>query len=107
MDVLKQLYNLIEQRKKCGEEGSYTCYLFDKGIDKILKKCGEETAEMIIAVKNNDKKEIIAETCDLIYHIMVMLSSCGISLEQIEAELDKRSQKTGNLKNSRIVDKNS
>ena len=106
-DVLKDLYKIIEHRKANLEKGSYTCYLFNEGIDKILKKCGEETAEVIIAAKNNNKKDIIAETCDLFYHIIVLLNTCGITMEDIEQELSMRSNKTGNLKEQKQVNKNS
>ena len=71
-------------------EGSYTTYLFTKGIDKILKKVGEETAEVIIASKNNNPTELTMELSDLIYHSLVLMVNQGISLEMIEAELRKR-----------------
>lgn len=107
MDELKLLSEVIKQRKEKREEGSYTCYLFDKGIDKILKKCGEECSEMIIAAKNNNKEEIKAEVCDLLYHILVMLAERGVTIEEIAAELNIRSRKTGNLKQFKTTDKNS
>lgn len=106
-DILKDLYKIVEYRKTNPEKGSYTCYLFNEGIDKILKKCGEETAEVIIAAKNNNKKDIIFETCDLFYHITVLLNTCGITMEEIERELSIRSNKTGNLKQQKQVNKNS
>lgn len=106
-DVFKDLYELIKSRKQNREEGSYTGYLFEKGIDKILKKCGEECTEMIIAVKNGVKEDITAETCDLFYHIMVMLNACDVNLSDIEAELLNRSLKSNNLKQIKTVDKNS
>ena len=71
-NVLKDLYEIVLNRKANFEEGSYTCYLFSKGEDKILKKCGEECSEMIIAAKNNDKIELSNEIADLFYHIMVL-----------------------------------
>jgi len=84
------LYKLIEGRKKDKVEGSYTTYLFEKGLDKILKKVGEESTEVIIAAKDNDKKETIYEVADLAYHVMVMMIEMGISLEDIHKELASR-----------------
>lgn len=106
-EVLKALYATIVNRKENPKEGSYTCYLFDKGLDKILKKVGEECSETIIAAKNNDNSETVYEIADLIYHLTVMMVNQGISLDEVLAELDKRSEKTGNLKNFHVVDKNS
>lgn len=103
----ENLYEVIKSRKGNKEEGSYTCYLFEKGIDKILKKIGEESAELIIATKNCEKVQITEETCDLLYHIMVLLIESGVELQDIKDELQKRSQKTGNLKQLKTVDKNS
>ena len=88
--ILKQLYKTIEDRRSNPVEGSYTNYLFDKGIDKILKKVGEENAETIIAAKNNSKEELIYESSDLIYHLLVLLVNQGVSLEDIFGELEKR-----------------
>ena len=84
------LYELISGRKTDKKEGSYTTYLFEKGIDKILKKVGEESTEVIIAAKANDKKETIYEVADLAYHVMVMMVEMGISLDDIKAELASR-----------------
>ena len=84
------LMKLIEGRKIDKKEGSYTTYLFEKGMDKILKKVGEETTEVIIAAKDNDKKETIYEVADLAYHVMVMMIEMGISLEDIHKELASR-----------------
>ena len=106
-DVLEALYQTIVSRKETKPEGSYTSYLFEKGIDKILKKCGEECSEVIIAAKNNDNGETVLEISDLLYHIMVMMVNPGIPLEDFLAELDKRSEKSGNLKTFHVVDKNS
>ena len=106
-DVLEALYQTIVSRKETKPEGSYTSYLFEKGIDKILKKCGEECSEVIIAAKNNDNAETVQEISDLLYHIMVMMVNQGIPLEDVLAELDKRSEKSGNLKTFHVVDKNS
>ena len=89
-EVLEQLYKIIDDRKVNPVEGSYTKYLFDKGIDKILKKIGEESAEVIIAAKNPDKEAIVYETSDLIYHLFVLLREKGIPLEDIYKELRSR-----------------
>ena len=84
------LYELLEGRKKDMPEGSYTTYLFQKGIDKILKKVGEESTEVIIAGKADDKKETIYEIADLAYHIMVMMVEMGISVDDVRKELASR-----------------
>lgn len=86
----KKLYNLILDRKTTPKEGSYTNYLFEKGIDKILKKVGEEASEVIIASKNSDNGELIYEASDLAYHMLVLLVERGITLEEISEELAKR-----------------
>ncbi len=88
--ILFKLYNLIEDRKENPIEGSYTNYLLEKGIDKILKKVGEEAAETIIACKNEDREEIVYETSDLLYHLIVMLSERGVLLEEIFIKLNER-----------------
>ena len=87
---LDGLYELLVGRKEEKKEGSYTTYLFEKGIDKILKKVGEECTEVIIASKADDKKETIYEVADLAYHVMVMMVEMGISLDDIRAELASR-----------------
>lgn len=104
--ALTNLYQTIQNRKANPKEGSYTCYLFEKGLDKILKKCGEECSETIIAAKNGDNSETVLEVCDLIYHLFVMMVNQGIPVEDVLNELDKRSEKTGNLKTFHEVDKN-
>ena len=81
---------LLKGRKEEMPEGSYTSYLFEKGIDKILKKVGEESTEVIIAAKDRDKKETIYEIADLTYHVMVLMIEAGISLEDIHRELASR-----------------
>lgn len=86
----KGLYEMIEGRKTDPKEGSYTTYLFDKGMDKILKKVGEESTEVIIAGAKNDKEETIYEIADLAYHVMVMMVEQGIALEDVTSELAKR-----------------
>ena len=84
------LYELLQGRKATLPEGSYTTYLFQKGIDKILKKVGEECTEVIIASKANDKKETIYEIADLCYHAMVLMVEMGISVEDVKKELASR-----------------
>ena len=87
---MEGLYKLLEGRKNDLPEGSYTTYLFQKGIDKILKKIGEECTEVIIAAKADDKKETVYEVADLAYHIMVMMVEMGISVDDIRKELASR-----------------
>ncbi len=87
---LESLYKLITGRKTEKKEGSYTTYLFEKGLDKILKKIGEESTEVIIAAKAEDKKETIYEIADLTYHVMVLMIEAGISLDDIHRELASR-----------------
>ena len=87
---LNELYTLLEGRKKELPEGSYTTYLFQKGLDKILKKVGEECTEVIIAAKDHDKKETIYEIADLAYHVLVLMVEAGISVEDIRTELAGR-----------------
>ena len=94
-DELKQfsyegLYDLIAGRKTSPKEGSYTTYLFEKGLDKILKKVGEECTEVIIGGCKNDKEETIYEIADLTYHVMVLMVQMGITVEDITRELEKR-----------------
>ena len=103
-NVLQQLYQVVLSRKAEPQEGSYTCYLFDKGLDKILKKVGEECAETIIAAKNGVQEDTVGEISDLIYHLMVMMAQQDIPLDAVLAELDRRSQKIGNLKQLKTVD---
>ena len=87
---LEGLYSLLEGRKKDKPEGSYTTYLFEKGIDKILKKVGEESTEVIIAGKAGDKRETVYELADLAYHAMVLMVEMGISVEDVHRELASR-----------------
>ena len=87
---LDGLYSLLVGRKKLRPEGSYTTYLFEKGIDKILKKVGEECTEVIIAGKADDKAETVYEIADLVYHLMVLMVEMGISVEDIHRELASR-----------------
>lgn len=88
--VMQELYNVVVDRKNNPKEGSYTNYLFDKGLDKILKKVGEETAEVIIAAKNRSKDEIRYETADLLYHLVVLMVESGMNFEGIFDELKDR-----------------
>ena len=87
---LKQLYELIETRKEERPDGSYTTYLFDSGLDKILKKVGEEATETIVAAKNQDSGELVAEASDLLYHLIVLFVERGVSLDELTDELKKR-----------------
>jgi phosphoribosyl-ATP pyrophosphohydrolase/phosphoribosyl-AMP cyclohydrolase len=90
LSEISRLFETVKERKAHPKEGSYTQYLFDKGIDKILKKVGEETSEVIIAAKNNSKEELIYETADLVYHMTVLLVNQGIDVKDITDELKKR-----------------
>lgn len=90
LHILAKLYDVIKDRKNNPKEGSYTTYLFDKGIDKILKKIGEEAAEVIIASKNPDKDELIYEASDLLYHLLVLLCEKGVRPDEIYGELESR-----------------
>ena len=87
---MEGLYELLEERKRDLPEGSYTSYLFEKGLDKILKKIGEESTEVIIAGKAEDKRETIYEIADLAYHVMVLMVEAGISVEDVKKELASR-----------------
>ena len=105
-DTLQNLYKVVEDRKANPQEGSYTCYLFDKGLDKILKKVGEECAETIIAAKNGVQEDTVGEISDLLYHLTVMMVQQNIPLEAVLEELDRRSAKIGNLKQLHVSDHN-
>ncbi len=87
---LRGLYGLLMDRKRTMPEGSYTTYLFEKGLDKILKKVGEECTEVIIGGKAEDKKETIYEIADLTYHVLVLMVQMGITVDEVEAELASR-----------------
>ena len=88
--TLEELYAIIKGRKETPKEGSYTNYLFDKGLDKILKKVGEEATEVVIAAKNEDPRELVYETADILYHLLVLLVEKGVSYEAILEELANR-----------------
>ena len=104
--VLKDMYEVILDRKQNPMEGSYTCYLFEKGLDKILKKVGEESAETIIAAKNDVPEETVGEINDLFYHVLVMMAELNIPLEDVLKEMQQRSLKIGNLKKMHVSDHN-
>lgn len=114
-NVLEELYQVVLDRKAqyaasgdSAEEAkkkSYTCYLFSQGENKILKKCGEECTEMVIAAKNNDNFELKNEISDLLYHIMVLCAEKNLPFSEVEAVLDERSKKIGNLKVMKQVDR--
>lgn len=89
-EIINKLYHQIIDRKNNPKEGSYTNYLFEKGLDKILKKVGEETSEVIIGAKNKNKEELVYELCDLVYHSLVLMVNEDISIEDLKKELNKR-----------------
>ena len=105
MDTINGLAQLVKERKNDPQEGSYTCYLFEQGLDKILKKCGEETAEMIIAAKNHDNDELKNEMCDVIYHMMVLMAQSGVEIDDVISTLEERRRKIGNLKTFHKTDR--
>jgi phosphoribosyl-ATP pyrophosphohydrolase len=105
-NVIELLYDIVKDRKENSADNSYTCYLFEQGINKILKKVGEECAEVIIASKDSNREGVINETSDLIYHLCVLLASLEIEFSDILSELEKRAKKLGNLKVMRVTDKN-
>ena len=107
IDVLQALYETVIERRDNPQEKSYTCYLLDTGLDKILKKVGEECSETLIAAQNDSDSDLVGEISDLLYHLMVLMVKRGIPLEDVYAELAKRSLKSGNLKTFKQVDKNS
>lgn len=107
IDTLSGLYDIILDRKENPQEESYTCYLFSKGEDKILKKVGEESAEVIIAAKNHQNEDTSNEICDLMYHLLVLMAQQNIPLEDVEKILEQRRQKIGNLKVFHAANKDS
>ena len=106
MDTMALLYELISERKKSPVQGSYTSYLFGEGLDKILKKIGEESAEVIIAAKGGESSAVIEELCDLYYHTLVLMCEKGIDISQVISVLEDRRQKQLNLKDMKSVDRN-
>lgn len=105
-DTLERLYEVIRSRKTQADENSYTAYLFKEGLDKILKKLGEECTETVIAAKNGERAELVGEISDLIYHILVMMVNEDVPLDGLLHELEERAGKTGNLKTFHNSDKN-
>ena len=105
MDAMERLYQVVLDRRDNAQEGSYTGYLFQQGLDKILKKCAEQCGEVIIAAKNGKAGETVGEISDLLYHLTVLMVNEGIAWEQVEYELERRAQKQGNLKKFHQVDK--
>lgn len=101
-NILSQLIKVIEDRRDNPINNSYTDYLFEKGLDKILKKVGEESAEVIIAAKNGSKSEMVLEISDLVYHILVLMVQNKVEICDIENELEKRQQKICNKKPERF-----
>ena len=106
MDAFKDMYDVVISRRAEPQEGSYTCYLFEKGLDKILKKCGEECTEMVIAAKNSDNEELVNEINDLLYHMIVLMAERGVTVGDVEAVMVERSKKIGNLKQFHVSDHN-
>ena len=104
--VINDLFEVIKDRQRNKSEGSYTCYLFDKGTDKILKKVGEECAETIIAAKNKDREELTNEICDLAYHLLVLMANEGVDIINVEEELKRRTLEISNLKTMKETNKN-
>jgi phosphoribosyl-ATP pyrophosphohydrolase len=94
--MIEELYATIQDRKENPKEGSYTTYLFEKGLDKILKKVGEESTEVVIAAKN-ENEELIAETSDLVFHMLVLLVEKGVTLDDIKAKLEEREGKQSRI----------
>ena len=101
MNSFEQMEAVIAQRRAEPQENSYTCYLFEKGLEKILKKVGEECTEVVIASLTQTKEDQINEIGDLLYHLTVLMVEKGISMEDVNAELERRAQKTHNLKAER------
>lgn len=111
MTVYQEIFEVIKARKQAFEQGtaqenSYTCYLFEKGVDKICKKIGEEATETVIAAKNGDNDELANEINDLLYHVMVLCANQGLDWSDVEKILEERNEKIGNLKQFHTVDKN-
>ncbi|MBC2306909.1 phosphoribosyl-ATP diphosphatase [Listeria welshimeri] len=100
--MLNDLYEEIKKRKEQPKEGSYTSYLFEKGLDKILKKVGEETTEVIIASKNNNQ-ELVNEVADLTYHLLVLLAEKNVSLSSVQAELVRREGKLSTTRDRKEI----
>ena len=111
MNVYQEIFEVLKQRKIDNDNGnapekSYTCYLYQQGVDKICKKVGEEATETVIAAKNGDNDELKNEINDLLYHVMVLCANQGLDWSEVEKVLDERNEKIGNLKKFHEVDKN-
>lgn len=103
---MTRLPPVIRDRKKNPAEGSYTCYLFEKGLDKILKKVGEEASEVIIAAKNGANDELCMEVCDLLFHLLVLCENMNLPWRYLRRAGSCAGQKIGNLKQMKVVDHN-
>ena len=111
MTIYQEIFEVIKARKAAFDKGeapekSYTCYLFEKGLDKILKKCGEECTEMVIAAKNADNDELANEINDLFYHVAVLMAERGLTVEEVDEIMSERAKKIGNLKQFHTSDHN-
>lgn len=107
MESMEHMYQVVSDRRVNKQENSYTCYLFEQGLDKICKKIGEEASEVIIAAKNGVQKDTVGEVADLLYHLVVMLVDQGIPLSAVDDLLTQRAGKIGNLKTFHKVDHDS
>lgn len=105
-DCIREVYATILDRRDHPVEKSYTHYLFEQGIDKILKKVGEESAEVLIAAKNGDNAQTVGEIADLTYHVLVLMAQQGITPDDVQTLLAQRHGTAGNLKTFKQVDKN-
>ncbi|MDD2361900.1 MAG: phosphoribosyl-ATP diphosphatase [Oscillospiraceae bacterium] len=105
-DCIQDVYDTIIDRRDNPSENSYTRYLFDKGIDKILKKVGEETSEVLIAAKNGNNHDTVGEIADLTYHLLVLMAQQGIKPQDVADVLNERHKTSGNLKRFNKTDKN-
>lgn len=101
MEAFEKLYEAALERKVSPKENSYTNYLLDKGVEKITKKVGEESTEVVIAAIKRDNAELVTELADLFYHLAVLMVNQGVAPRDVEAELKRRSEKEGNLKPER------
>lgn len=101
MSEIEKEYQTVLDRKNHPEEGSYTTYLYDKGLEKILKKVGEETTEVVVAALSQSKEELVGEINDLLFHVLVLMAEKGITLEDIDNEMIRRREKQHNLKAER------
>lgn len=101
MSEIEKEYLTVLDRKNNPEEGSYTTYLYEKGLEKILKKVGEETTEVVVAALSQSKEELVGEINDLLFHVLVLMAEKGITLEDIDNEMIRRREKQHNLKAER------